>query len=314
MIKEKAYYQYITRRLVESNPFFSKYGFSEYNDIYILPQDSKLQVSEETLKQIKSKFDFDLLKMAKANELKFSLWQKEFSCEEDNYAKIIATEFVLFCCLCDKILDSKRFSTDIKTEICRRLNDFPSEEHIIGNYTFYEIDCFYKDITCWLRSLGINEKKYSSIMTKIINAFQSEIYMYKNTLSGSEDYNQRLMIDKSTEFVSGAFLISTINTDDEKMIETANVVANIFWLTDDICDFMDDIQCDRKNSLLVICVPGKENLTLDERVDLVELNIDKAINYFYEELSRLERLVSKDLFLYFLNEIWDWTYDIRRRR
>ncbi len=110
------------------------------------------------------------------------LYQNCFSTKLNIESVKVAIEFVLLCCLVDKILDSPRFSNNDKHIVCEKL-DIKCLTQEIEFYSddFVEIDIFLNMIKSFLNK-SRNTAYYETIIDSIQKAFKSEIYMSKNFL------------------------------------------------------------------------------------------------------------------------------------
>ena len=255
-------------------------------------------------------------KMCIPNYNQFALWQMNFMGQIDENMICIALEFVIFCCLADKILDSGRFTDADKQKVCERLNvDRFFSSHTWNGDLFPELDILLNDIRKFLTSVVCKEPEEAQyIKNSMQDAFESEIYMYSSPLRAYESISNAdidLLIDKSVKFETVAFLLSSTNHNNETSHKAARCIADIFWRIDALCDFIEDIKFRRKNSILFFCAPNEQDMTLMTREEKAVANVDFFIDDLQKELILLHSLVCKELYQYILDEVWDWCTYVR---
>lgn len=76
---------------------------------------------------------------------------------------------------------------------------------------------------------------------------------------------------------------------------------------------MSDMESGSLNSLLFICTDLKRNMDIEERVEEAAINVDYVIEKLELNIIRLEELVGKQMYWFILNELWDWTADVRKK-
>jgi len=316
MISAKQYYSYINQKFIISNENLFADCCDEKLTLLKVPR-GRCEPLIKLLNTVESKYGFNMQKMCALNYNQFVLWQNSFSKEYKEKELIIALKFVVLCCLADKFLDSDRYSDEEKIHICNKINikNLLSTQKYESPF-FTEMDVLLNDIREFLISdhvCNVPERDY--IIECIRDAFLSEIYMYKNPLQKKEknaDIEMHLLIDKSVKFEIAAFLLATIGSNSTKTIEAATYSANIFWLIDDLCDFVEDVHCKRKNSMLFYCVKDNAELLLSERVEISFNNVDIFINALEENMKSLKQIVDNKFYDYMLNEIWGWCSNVRK--
>lgn len=315
MISERQYYQFIYKRLIEKNMHLFA-DCDESNLVCIEMPKERFSWFYELLDCVEKNYGFDMQKILLPNYNKFMLWQECFmqECKPENIE--IAMQFIVFCCLADKILDSKRFSAEQKTTVMNKLNikHFTSNSEYISN-EFQELDRLLNNIRRFMEKLGNkNAVELKKIWDCMERAFQSEIYMASVPLLQREKSDQSrfgLLTDKSVQFEIAAFLLASLGENTANTQKAALDVANIFWQIDDLCDLTEDIKAKRRNSMLFLCVQEKNELTLAERAQKCVENAEKFI-LMLEENIRLLKMDSNDAFYtYVVNEVWEWCSHVR---
>lgn len=270
----------------------------------------------ETLKRlldiVEQKYGFNM----KLNYVQLTLWQQAF-CKEDEYslkedAFYASGSFVLFCCLVDNFLDSPRFTEREKEIICKKIECFEMNDS--KDNLFPELDILFGDFWRFLNSCQEDTKcKKTYLIDLVKRAFQSEIYMYRSVLQKDTVMNiteLNSLIDKSIAFEKAALLVASYGTNSDSSLKAAEIMGNIFWLIDDLCDFVVDIQENRKNSLLVYCISTDNNHPLEECINLVYENLEKPIQHLYDNLMLLRDIAGEDLYVFMMNQVWKWSYHV----
>lgn len=317
MISEKKYYEHLYARLIGQNgELFA--GCDGKNLEKIPMPEGKYSWLYKLLDQVEDNYGFNLQKMCVPNYNKFILWQKNFMEGQLPDALDTAIQFVIFCCLADKILDSGRFDAIQKEAVCEKLhaNHFLSSETYVGSQ-FPEMDVLLNNIRTFLFLTGQkNRPEQNEIAASMEKAFLSEIYMWKSPLQQKEGMKRKelyLLSDKSVQFELASFLIASFGQNSEKSHRVALEVANIFWLIDDLCDLIEDIKAKRKNSLLFYGVHTEEQLSLLDRAEETVRNMDGFVGLLEENLNFLKQDADAALFEYVVNEVWDWCTELRNR-
>ena len=314
MISERKYYLHIYENfLVKNSKLFNNCCI---NDLQRLPLPNSYSRIIELLDEVERNYEFNMQKMCVPNYNQFALWQMNFMRQIDDNKICIALEFVIFCCLSDKILDSGRFTDAEKQKVCERLNvDKFFSPHTWNGDLFPELDILLNDIRSFLTSVVCKEPEEAQYIKNCMqDAFESEIYMYSSPLKAYESISnadRHLLIDKSTKFETAAFLLSSTNHNNEISQEAALCIANIFWRIDDLCDFIEDIKFQRKNSILFFCAPNDQDMTLLTRAETAVANVDLFIGDLQNDLILLHDLVCKELYQYIIDEVWDWCTYVR---
>jgi len=267
------------------------------------------------LDTVEAKYGFDMQKICAPNYNKFVLWQRAFPGGSVN-DRMAAIKFVVFCCLVDKILDSPRFTEAEKEAVCRKVDvRHLTAEVPYQSESFPEIDALLNDIRIHLIAPEWRDSAcLPMLLKKMDRAFTSEIYMWKNPLLLRESFNKgdlHLLVDKSVDFELAAFLLAS-QCMDHPDAAVARYIAIAFWLIDDLCDFVEDIHCKRRNSLLFCCVPTDETISLEERIELAYSNLEKMIVLLETCLKKLKSCTNSELYQFILNEVWEWSFNVRR--
>lgn len=316
MLSSYEYYSYINNNFLVKNEELFRECHEDKHLLLPLP-DGLFDNLLSLLNQVQQCYEFNMQKMCLPNFNKFVIWQKERNGIVDYKKILVATEFVVFCCLADKILDSQRFSDDEKEKVCQKLNIklFLSEKEYKSEY-FVEMDQLLNDIRVFLIDKDTQKCPfYSLIVNKMEKAFKSEIYMSNNYLLAVQMMNSEemhLLIDKSVEFEMAAFLLASVSATCKNTLKVAKYIANIFWIIDDLCDFVDDIRGRRMNSALFYCSAIGIEMQLSDRVEIAYANIDIFINELEKNIFALKDTVGEALFCYVLNEVWEWCSDVRK--
>ena len=316
MLSKKAYNTYIKDNFIKKNELLFEKCDENNLTLQPIPEGlfDKLLI---LLDEVYRKYGFDMQKTCAPNYNKFLIWQKENGGLVNYKDILIATEFIQFCCLADKILDSRRFNNEEKEQVRSKLNVnlFLSEQEYKSQY-FEEMDILLNDI----RRILTNEEStkspyYSIIIEKMDKAFKSEIYMSTNFLLPNQsikDDEMNLLIDKSIEFEIAAFLLCSLSSPGKNTLKVSKCIAEIFWLIDDLCDFTEDINCGRKNSALFYCSSKNIEMKLADRVEMAYGNINQFIDLLIKKIIELRDMVGTDLYEYILNEVWEWCGSVRK--
>lgn len=236
------------------------------------------------------------------------LWQTCFLKEKSDDAILAASYLVQACILADHILDSPDFTKKQKEAVCRKINwnsgmgesenEFPELSLLFTGFRDY----FEKQKEDPL----LNEALLYQMIQKAID---SEIYMYESKLDffeDMEDENLFLLIDKSVEFEKAVFITALYGNNTEESIVAAGILGKIFWLVDDLCDFMDDVKAGRKNSLLLYCADRTNYITFEQRLRSVFANLNLAVEELETSLESLREYVSEEFFDFLILQIWKW--------
>lgn len=313
MISAKKYYEHIYERIICRNRAMFADCDAKNLEKIVIPME-KYSWLYVLLDQVEIRYGFNLQKMCAPNYNKFILWQNCFIKEQVPAALDAAMQFVIFCCLADKILDSCRFDNMQKEAVCEKLNikNFLSVERFESNQ-FPEMDTLLNNIRVFLLSAE-NKLERDKIAVSIEKAFCSEIFMWKSPLQWKEEMERAkfyLLSDKSIQFELAAFLMASFGRNHDKSYKAALETANVFWLIDDLCDFIEDIKARRKNSILFYCVHTKGEVTLLERAEEAVKNVDEFVDLLEINLDLLRRNTDDVFFEYIVNEIWDWCTELR---
>ncbi|MCD8013648.1 MAG: hypothetical protein LUG99_10810 [Lachnospiraceae bacterium] len=316
MLSSKEYYGYVNEHFVMKNK--ALFRGCEENLLVARPMpDGFFDELLELLDRVQEKYEFDAQKWCVPNYNKFILWQEEFcgGCKKE--ALIAATKLILFCCLVDRFLDSARFSADEKEKICSKLHvEYFISEKEYKSDEFTELDELINDVRIFLTDdTKVNQEDREMIVTSMDKAFLSEIYMYKSPLKVAEAFDRselEKLTDKSVEFEFACFLLASVNHNSERSRQAAACAGRIFWLADDLDDFVEDVNCKIKNSILFYCVDAPEEIRVQDRVEQAFANIDIFIERLEQEIALFQRYVGGDLYRYMLNKVWEWCKDVRK--
>ncbi|MCD7790875.1 MAG: hypothetical protein LUH55_10195 [Bacteroides thetaiotaomicron] len=316
MLEAQKYYNYVNERFLNHNQDVFQ-GCDEKLLISRPVPDGLFDNLLKLLDRVEEKYEFNLQKMCALNFNKFILWQEEFCGGYKENELLAATKFIIFCCLVDKFLDSGRFSDKEKESICIKLqtNYFVSSEPYVSK-EFTELDELLNDIRIFMidDEVAVSGDR-DVILESIDKALESEIYMYRNPLPDQEAFHHsefNKLTDKSVEFEIAGFLMASMNHNSVNSKAAAACAGRIFWLTDDLCDFIEDVKYRRKNSALYYCIESAERIPLSQRVDGTFVNIDKFIERLEKEITLLKSQVGNELYTYLINEVWEWCSGVRR--
>lgn len=308
MLDGQAYYDYIYQRLVLRHCDWKSEKFAKERNVVL---EEWLSI---VLDKIRFVYGFDLRKNAKINIEKFGIWRRELGLSDENDYVYAATCFVLFCCVVDKILDSRRFSQSEKETLCEELLFFWNKE-TRGRCRFPEIWELGAQTADFLAvQKKADSSRYLMLKDKIDRAFFSEIYLYEHSLFDfDETVNLYHLTDKSVEFVSASFEIAAYDSAQERMKEIANLIGELFWLIDDVCDFPADIEEGSMNSALIFCTDMSQQMLLYKRIEYAALHIDGMIQEMEIKAEYLGKAMGSEMYRFIQNELWDWTLDVRKR-
>ncbi len=315
MLNSREYYSYVNKRFIEKNHRL----FAECSEKKLLERPIPERGFDELfllLDKIQRKYEFDMQTMCIVNYNQFVLWQQSNLGLVHYEDMLAAIKFMVFCCLADKILDSGRFCCEQKECVCKKMDvqAFVSDQQFVSD-SFEELDELLNDVRVFLGSERVKVSPYYEIIVeKIEQAAISEIYMARHPLLPVEMHDPNkmmLLVDKSIAFETAAFLIASVSHRSDKMAVAAECIGKIFWMADDLCDFVDDVKNRRRNSILFYCTQKKE-MRLADRVEEAFANIDLFINELEHHLLVLKGLVSHEMYEYVLNEVWEWCSGVRK--
>lgn len=299
------YYQYIYQELVLKYKDWNIQGEKTHR-IFQIPVDL-IQIID----CIELKYGISLHKSAKINIEKFSIWCKECGSQINKEYIQIATCFVLYCCLADKVLDSEKYSLNYKYMVYRDLENFiKMSDTVTGDlYELYELRKKIQDFIKVKQQSG--NSNILLIKEKINRAVRSEQFMATHSTNDFDvSIKESLITDKSIEFVSAAFLIAAYDTINEQVVEVSETIGKIFGYIDDICDYVSDMETESLNSLLFVCPKASE---ISGNMEWTTEKVDLAIKILEKEVSKLKKAVGKEMYVFILNELWDWMADVRKK-
>ena len=266
----------------------------------------------DMLDEIEEKYEFNMQKMCSTNFQLISLFQIEFQKEVDIIKRNASLKFLIACCLIDKILDSKRYCKDEQLSVVERLTSQWGTE-CVKKEVFPELDELLYDVRKYLDDT-INLKNKEYLHGAIRKAYTSEIYMWEHVLLPKEKLEKGkvgLLIDKSIEFEKAALLLSLGDNISKESMKVAEIIAEITWLADDLCDFLEDIRCKRKNSLLFVALPEREYV-LEERAEDAINHMEEYVEKLEKAMKALKYAASENLYYFVINLVWKWFAEIRR--
>lgn len=310
MISEKRYNMYIYNKIKDR--LFDEED--NYFDRDIQELDSFFQTGSDvwnTLTQIANLYEFDMRKKFYINVEFMTIWQKSLIGYVDLNAAVIAAEYVIFCCIVDKILDSKRFSDETKFDLLKYININSFMHNVRLKIKEQNLCCIFElveDIRDYL--FHFRKKQLCESLNEEINrALVSECFMGTHNLNYSiTDDEFHLLIDKSVCFESSALKLSILG-QNENFETLTRLVGEIFWLIDDICDLLEDYKNKRINSLLYYENGGQ---SVDERLLYAVDNIDYYIDILIEKVEYLRKCANDDIYTFVKEQIWWWLSGARR--
>lgn len=286
-------------------------------------------------------YEFDLQKMIYPDYVKFKAWQEvcHFPKTDENLIRA-GIAFVLFCCLCDKILDSRRIAPDLRAAVRGYLNSFREEDGMLESgmpgrnsagtdkYGFPErqateekkmdpgsiriLQELWTEVCSGMAKIRDSEAA-ARIRREMKRAFVSEVYMSENPLPDRESFPRsklHLVIDKSKAFENAAFMIAAggqiapvVKFPGAKLF---SAVADLYWLADDLADFPEDMQNRSRNSLLYYCVPDEREISVEERVVMAFANIYLALKRLEESLRYVLEHTNPAFGNIMAETVYDW--------
>lgn len=307
MISEKKYYQHIYSTITAL--LFNKKDV--YLDRYLNLDKTRIPIHViESLSEIAKIYDYDMTRKFLVNMDAIFEWQESIIGTIDVEATEIAVEYVTFCCVCDKILDSKRFSKDVQKNLIKyiNINSFSLEEPFVCKEK--DFHCIFKLVDD-IRNYLINFKgnKLDKIMEDINDALLSENFMsYRDLHYDVKESEIHLLIDKSVKFESSALKLSLLPYDVDCEAR-AKLIGEIFWLIDDICDLLDDYKSNRINSLLYY---NNNATSLTERLIFAVEHIDFYIELLKYKVDLLRQCSGDKMYCSIKEQIWWWLSNARR--
>lgn len=315
MVSAKQYNSLLYEKLIHNHQNEFNYCLARDISASIAPPIGERYLSlKQLLDEVERKYGFNM----KLNHAQLTLWQRSFCTQDKSEWKedafYASGMFVLFCCLIDNFLDSPRFTPAEKTDVYKKIEHFNGT--VCKNTVFPELDLLLEQFMLFINSCQEDECcKKAYLLKEIELAFDSEIYMYKSVLNKETKMSNaefKLLIDKSISFEKVALLTASYGFNSSESLKAAELMGYIFWLIDDLCDFVEDVREKRKNSLLVYCVPENDNCSLDNRVELVYQNLDMPIAQLFQNLNELRIMAGDGLYIYMMNQIWKWSFRIRQ--
>lgn len=264
------------------------------------------------LGEVEEKYGFHMT----LNYKQLYLWQQNFCPVADDASLLAAGKLVLFCCLVDNVLDSPRFFGKEKESVCDKL--LPQQEIDLTSSPkghFAELDALRDEAYDFYMHTYDNAYSTEAVMSDLALAFRSEAYMYRSRLRDCETLSASdlpLLTDKSVRFEKAALLTASFGHNTKRSIKAAVTMGKIFWLTDDLCDLIDDIHAKRKNSLLFFYADSSAPLSLLERAEAVYQHMNQAVADLWEELENLRGLADKSLYAFMVAQVWKWCCHVRR--
>lgn len=281
---------------------------------------SREELSEEMylelytlLDQVEHKYEFDLQKNVATNHTRFTLWQQHFCGNASPANTLAATQFVLFCCLADKILDSNRFSSVQKEAVCQKLySQHFFSDRSYESQNFPELDTLLNQIRIYLLKCSISSQDKIELEEHMRRAFHSEIFMYRyplKELDAMTESDLPLLIDKSVEFELSACLIAGPSPYSPQMMKAAICIGRIMWIIDDLWDLPEDVAAFRRNSFLFFNLP-LESCSIQERSYAAQANIKLYVDILANNLRSLKETVNSTLFNHIRWEVCKWSKHI----
>lgn len=313
MISEREYFEQLSKLYLDVNEeMFWKMKQWKHN-FCLVKEDNYDEKLMDFLGQIEEKYEFNMQPMYKTNYQLITLWQKEFMGIIQPDWRSDSLKFLIACCLTDKILDSRRFKRSEQENLAKRLEEV--KENLFDGQLglgFYELDVLFTDVFRHLK-YRYTENDRADLMEKIKAALHSECFLWEHPLIEKEKtkaISWHLLTDKSIAFEYAALMLSLLEVNYPRANDAAMQIANILWLTDDLCDFIDDVKNRRRNSLLFM-VEEKGVIHLEQRCEMVMKEMNKFITLLNLAIQRLRNLVGDDLFYYVIGMNYQWFEPVR---
>jgi len=311
---EDQYYEHLNKHFYRKNvDEFNKCNDLASRLLVSVPCTQRYERLGVLLKNIEDKYGFGM----RFNYTPLYLWQKCFCPTINDDSLFAAGTFVVFCCLVDNFLDSNRYTETEKDSVAEKIRHFVpkvgTNSHDIARYQ--ELDELREIVLNYINGInGDSAYATNSLISDISAALESELFMYESRLKLREAILRKDLkkyIDKSVLFEKAAFLMASSGYNTKRSVDAAESVGRIFWLIDDLCDFVADIKAKRRNSLLVFCVKEEREMLLTERIEIAFRNIDCAINELENELDNLKKSVDVELYSYMMSQVWKWGHYVR---
>lgn len=314
MVSVEQYYNKLYKNLVFNHKEEFDYCLVRDNSTqWLSPSGEKYMSLNRVLDEVKWKYGFDM----KFNHTQLTVWQRAFhvfaESEISKKAYYASGILVLFCCLVDNFLDSPRFSQCEKKTVCKTIENF--EGTVLNEAIYPELDWLLNQFLDFINDTPEDELySKSTLFKELKKAFDSEVYMYKSVLQKDimvrkEEFSS--LTDKSVAFEKVALLTALYGSISSESLKAAEAMGNIFWLIDDLCDFVEDIRAKRKNSLLIFGATDSDSYELEKAVDAVYHNIEIPINMLFHNLDTLRDVAGDDLYIFMMNQIWKWSFRVR---
>lgn len=307
MTKKQKYYEYLYRRLVLEH--------SEWNgkDKFVHREMKLPSELKELLDQIFVKWGLTFHRNVALNLEKFQLWREGFGAVRNFEYIEVASYFVLYCCLADRILDTQRFTDQEKEIVYQDIKNFWNGSYN-GDGEFSELHKIRKKILIFLdKNEKTQKNKYQILKDKISCALISERFMYDHSIDDfNSDMDPHNILDKSVEFVSASFLIAAWDLFGKEEIKTADLIGEIFGYVDDICDYVLDMETGTLNMVWFICMNERTDISTMKWMEEAASHIEIMIRLLENKVEQLRNRVDTQLYLYLLDELWNWTGDIRK--
>lgn len=307
MTKKQKYYEYLYRRLVLEH--------SEWNgkDKFVHREMKLPSELKELLDQIFVKWGLTFHRNVALNLEKFQLWREGFGAVRNFEYIEVASYFVLYCCLADRILDTQRFTDQEKEIVYQDIKNFWNGSYN-GDGEFSELHKIRKKILIFFdKNEKTQKNKYQILKDKISRALISERFMYDHSIDDfNSDMDPHNILDKSVEFVSASFLIAAWDLFGKEEIKTADLIGEIFGYVDDICDYALDMETGTLNMVLFICMNERTDISTMKWMEEAAGHIEIMIRLLENKVEQLRNRVDTQLYLYLLDELWNWTGDIRK--
>ena len=312
MFHASEYYQKVNDELFSKNDKLFRAHLRSYKNEFEIAK--KLYYgtwNQELLKAITIHYGFNMDRVYLDNYVFLSHWEKEILHFEKTTADSEpALMFIVFCCLADKLLDSKRFSTDEKVLFLPVIKDplKHNEEQIIEYSDFLTLkDLYSKQIS------NISDSLLKEEIIDLINrAFKSECFISTYFLSQEIVATMPTiseLTDKSVCFEKAALLLM-LNKSNDTLNHLSTLIAQIFWLIDDLNDFVEDVNNRRLNSLLFLD-DNTSAYNVEEIVYSGFQSASLAVEKLLECLAQLGNEVSPALSDYVITKVWLWGETIR---
>lgn len=313
MISEKAYISKLAELFLKTNQELFQQMEIWKQSFCLYGEDEHCRELISFLEQIEHTYGFDMQAMCRTNYQLLTIWQNQFLGKTEPILRDYALKFLTVCCLVDKILDSRRFQRSEKEKIVEFAGNLIDNNQFSDNISsgFKELDSLFSKVWGYV---GSRRHEQSVLKVSVKDAIYSEIYLWQHPLrewEDMEDLSFKVLTDKSIAFERSALLLALPETSAHQAERPAEQIARIIWLSDDLCDFTDDIKNRRQNSLL--CMAGRQDSrNLEKRCEAVMEELDKFVRELERAIDGLHACAGDDLFYFVVSMVQKWFGNIEK--